>query len=162
MIDQNIFLNLQMQNVEVLIKEFLAYRGFTSCLKSFENECRNDKTKSYRTEKILESIQQAVNTSELQDLRDIWKSLDSFFFSKLEQNYAEAVKKLETGLYKVFLVVAHKNGSHERVNEFFSKMAAEVSESPTISCAATYYSPFEDTFPIRLERLVLLPVLQES
>lgn len=115
-----------MQNVEVLIKEFLAYRGFTSCLKSFENECRNDKTKSYRSEKILESIQQAINTSELQDLRDIWKSLDSFFFSKLEQNYAEAVKKLETGLYKVFLVVAHKNGSHERVNEFFTKMATEV------------------------------------
>lgn len=115
-----------MQNVELLVKEFLAYRGFTNCLKSFENECRNDKTKSYRSDKILESIQLAVNTSELQDLRDIWKSLDSSFFSKLEQNYAEAVKKLETGLYKVFLVVAHKNGHTERVNEFFNKMATEV------------------------------------
>lgn len=124
-----------MQNVEVLVKEFLAFRGFTSCLKSFENECRNDKTKSYRTEKILESIQQAVNTSELQDLRDIWRSLDSFFFSKLEQNYAEAVKKLETGLYKVFLVVAHKNGHTERVNEFFSKMATEVSDLTGVTVA---------------------------
>lgn len=120
-----------MQNVELLVKEFLAYRGFTNCLKSFENECRNDKTKSYRSEKILESIQQAVNTSELQDLRDIWKSLDSFF-SKLEQNYAEAVKKLETGLYKVFLVVAHKNGHTERVNEFFNKMATEVGDSTNL------------------------------
>ncbi|CRL06172.1 CLUMA_CG019088, isoform A [Clunio marinus] len=41
------------QNSEVLIKEYLAYRGFTNCLKSFELECRSDKNKSFRTDKIL-------------------------------------------------------------------------------------------------------------
>lgn len=86
-----------MQNIEVLIKEYLAYRGFTSCLKAFETECRNDKTKSFRVDKILEVIQLSINGSDLQELRDIWKNLDNFFFSKLEQNYSEAVKKLETG-----------------------------------------------------------------
>lgn len=115
-----------MQNSEVLIKEYLAYRGFTSCLKSFETECRNDKNKTFRTDKILESIQLAINSSDLQELRDIWKNLDAFFFCKLEQNYAEAVKKLETGLLKVFLVVAFKNGQTEKVNEFFTKMAPEI------------------------------------
>lgn len=49
-----------------------------------------------------------------------------FFFSKLEQNYMEAVKKLETGLLKVFLVVASKNGQTEKINDFFVKMASEI------------------------------------
>lgn len=115
-----------MQNSEVLIKEYLAYRGFTSCLKSFESECRSDKNKSFRTDKILESIQAAINSSDLHELRDIWKNLDTFFFSKLEQNYSEAVKKLETGLLKVFLVIAYKNGQSDKINEFFLKMAPEI------------------------------------
>lgn len=115
-----------MQNSEVLIKEYLAFRGFTSCLKAFESECRNDKNKSFRSDKILETIQLAINISDLHELRDIWKNLDTFFFSKLEQNYMEAVKKLETGLFKVYLVVAFKNGQTEKVNEFFIKMASEI------------------------------------
>lgn len=115
-----------MQNTEVLIKEYLAYRGFTACLKSFETECRNDRSKSFRTDKLLESIQQAVNSSDLQELRDIWKNLDMFFFSKLEQNYSEAVKRLETGLLKVFLVVAFKNGQNDKIADFFVKMAPEI------------------------------------
>lgn len=115
-----------MQNIEVLIKEYLAYRGFTSSLKTFEFECKNDKNRNYRSDKILDSIQLAINASDLQELRDIWKNLDTFFFNKLEQNYSEAVKKLEAGLFKVFLVVAFKNGQTERINEFFTKMAPEI------------------------------------
>lgn len=59
-------------------------------------------------------------------MRDIWKNLSNFFFSKLEQNYSEAVKKLENGLFKVYLVVAYKNGHTERIGEFFTKLAPEI------------------------------------
>lgn len=86
-----------MQNIEVLIKEYLSYRGFTNCLKSFENECRNDKNKHFRVDLIISSIQAAINSSDFQELRDIWRTLDFYFFSKLEVNYSEAVKKLEAG-----------------------------------------------------------------
>jgi hypothetical protein len=75
---------------------------------------------------ILESIQSSINSSDLQELRDIWKNLDTFFFSKLEQNYSEAVKKLENGLFKIYLVIAYKNGHTEKINEFFTKMASEI------------------------------------
>jgi hypothetical protein len=87
-----------MQNIEVLIKEYLAYRGFTNCLKNFENECRNDKNKHFRVDLIINSIQTSINSSDFQELRDIWKTLDFFFFNKLEANYSEAIKKLESGL----------------------------------------------------------------
>lgn len=115
-----------MQNSEVLIKEYLAFRGFTSCLKSFEAECRSDKNKSFRTDKILDIVTISISSSDLCELRDIWKNLDTFFFSKLEQNYSEAVRKLETGLLKVFLVVAYKNGQYDKIHEFFVKMAPEI------------------------------------
>jgi len=95
-------------------------------LKSFEIECRNDKNKNYRTDKIIDSIQLAINSSDLQELRDIWKNLDTFFFSKLEQSYSEAVKKLENGLFKVYLVVAFKNGHTDKINDFFARMASEI------------------------------------
>lgn len=119
-----------MQSIEVLVREFLAYRGFLTSLKSFESECKNDKTKSFRVDKIIDSIQLAINSSDLKEVRDIWKNLDTFFFTKLEQNFAEAVKKLENGVYKIFLVVAHNNSRVDKINEFFTKMANEIHQQP--------------------------------
>lgn len=119
-----------MQTIEVLVREFLAYRGFLTSLKSFESECKNDRNKSFRVDKIIESLQMSINSSDLQELRDIWRNLDTFFFSKLEQNYAEAVKKLESGLFKVYLVVAQNNGRNEKISEFFTKMATEIHSQP--------------------------------
>lgn len=89
---------------------------------SLEKTCSSDNDPFFS----IESIQISINTSDLAELRDIWKNLDTFFFSKLEQNYSDAVKKLETGLFKVYLVVAYKNGNAEKINEFFSKMAPEI------------------------------------
>ena len=57
-----------MQSSEVLIKEYLAYRGFSGSLKSFENECKNDRIKSFRSDKILEAIQIAINSHDLQEV----------------------------------------------------------------------------------------------
>lgn len=115
-----------MQNIEVLVREFLAYRGFLTSLKSFECEIKSDKNKSFRVDKIIDSVQSAINSSDLFELREIWRNLDNFFFSKLEQNYAECVKKLESGIFKVYLVVAHNNGRTDKISEFFIKMANEI------------------------------------
>lgn len=115
-----------MQNIEVLVREFLAYRGFLTSLKSFESECKNDKNKSFRVDKIIDSLQMAINASDLQEIRDIWKNLDTFFFTKLEQNFLEAVKKLESGIFKVYLVVAQNNSRSDKIAEFFTKMASEI------------------------------------
>lgn len=95
-----------MQNVEIYVREFLASRGFLQSMKSFEHECKNDKNKSYRVDKIVDSIMLAVQQSELQELRDIWRNLTHFFFTKLEQSLQEAVKKLESSVFKIYLVVA--------------------------------------------------------
>lgn len=154
-----------MQNIEVLIKEYLAYRGFTSCLKTFETECRNDKTKSFRVDKILEIIQLAINSSDLQELRDIWKNLDNFFFSKLEQNYSDAVKKLETGKF-------YSNSSLTFCSILFYSQFNRTIQSLSRS-GSKKWTNWKDQRVFRqngtrnpffkwLARLVLLPILQKS
>lgn len=58
-----------MAYIELLIKEFLLYRGYPNSLKQFENECKNDKNKSFRVDKILELLTIAISNSDLQELR---------------------------------------------------------------------------------------------
>lgn len=41
-----------------------------------------------------------------------------------------AVKKLETGLLKLYLITAHSAGKQEKITEFFSKLAAELHLQP--------------------------------
>lgn len=39
-----------------LVKEYLAFRGFTQTLKTFDGERKQDKNKSFQSEKIVEQI----------------------------------------------------------------------------------------------------------
>lgn len=88
------------QSVEKIVSEFLVWKGFTNTLRSFENETRNDRTKHFRVDLILNSIQLAISSHDLQELREIWKTIETFFFTKLEQNYTDTLRKLESGEIK--------------------------------------------------------------
>lgn len=86
------------QNVEKIVSEFLVWKGFTNTLRSFENETRNDRKSHFRVDLILNSIQLAITSHDLCELREIWKTIETFFFTKLEQNYTDTLRKLESGL----------------------------------------------------------------
>lgn len=88
------------QSVEKIVSEFLVWKGFTNTLRSFENETRNDRTKHFRVDLILNSIQLAIASHDLNELREIWKTIETFFFTKLEQNYTDTLRKLESGEIK--------------------------------------------------------------
>lgn len=85
------------QSVEKIVSEFLVWKGFTNTLRSFENETRNDRNKHFRVDLILNSIQAAIASHDLNELREIWRTIESFFFTKLEQNYTDTLRKLESG-----------------------------------------------------------------
>lgn len=75
------------QYVDGLVREFLIFRGFSNSLKTFESELKVDKDKGFRADKIVDSIQTAINTQDLQSIRDIWSHLDTHLFTKLEQTF---------------------------------------------------------------------------
>lgn len=114
------------QYMDELIKEYLQYRGFNTTLKAFEIDLRNDKERAFRVDKIIEQLVHHINTYDLNGLKELWSHLDVHMFSKLESPFISAVKKLENGILKMYLVNAVANNKSEKVNEFFIKMTNDL------------------------------------
>lgn len=112
------------------VLEFLIYRGFSTTLKNFDNEFKMDKDRSFRTDKIVEFIMTCVNGHDLGTLLELFNHLNCNIFSKLEANFATAVKKLQYGVYKLYLVTAHNNNKSDKITEFFQKLASELQAVP--------------------------------
>lgn len=55
-------------------------------------------------DKIVEQLQQFVQSYDLAALRDYWGYLDRRLFSRLEDMYRPTVNKLKTSLYRYYLV----------------------------------------------------------
>uniref|UniRef100_A0A1L8DD46 ARMC9 CTLH-like domain-containing protein n=1 Tax=Nyssomyia neivai TaxID=330878 RepID=A0A1L8DD46_9DIPT len=118
------------QYVDGLIREYMLFRGFSNSLKAFDTELKNDKDRSYRVDKILERITHSINIQDLAALREIWAHLDGILFTKLEHSYTVAVKKLESGILKLYLVTAFSANKLEKITDFFSKLAPELQNQP--------------------------------
>ncbi|XP_014092486.2 WD repeat-containing protein 91 isoform X1 [Bactrocera oleae] len=118
----------QVTFLDNLLKEYLVFRGFSSTLKTLDQEQRTEKDQSFRSEKLLENFNQCIQNHDLSALRSLWTHLDSNLFSKLEHTYATAVKKLENSLLKLYLVTAYSNNRLDKVTEFFAKLAAELQQ----------------------------------
>lgn len=114
------------QNMDELIKEYLHYRGFTTTLKAFEIDLKNDKERAFRVDKIIEQLVHHINNYDLNGLRELWSHLDTHMFCKLETPFTSAVKKLENSILKMYLVNAIANSKPDKVNEFFLKMTNDL------------------------------------
>ena len=82
----------QVAYLDNLLKEYLVFRGFSNTWKSLDQEQRNEKDHSFRAEKILEQINLAINSFDLNSLRSLWTHLDNNLFNKLEHSYSSGRK----------------------------------------------------------------------
>lgn len=78
----------QVTFLDNLLKEYLVFRGFSSTLKTLDQEQRTEKDQSFRSEKLLENFNHSIQNHDLGALRSLWNHLDSNLFSKLEHTYA--------------------------------------------------------------------------
>lgn len=113
----------QTKFLDNLVKEYLVHRGLSNTLKSFEQE---KQIKNLGAEKILESLQHSISVLDLQSFMELWNHLDSAWFSKLELQYATCVKKMRSGMLKLYLVTASSSGKLDKIQEFFHKMSPEL------------------------------------
>lgn len=114
------------QFVDELVREYMLFRGFSSSLKTFDAELKQDKDKGFRADKIIDQITHFINVHDLNALRDLWGHLESQLFTKLEQSFASPIKKLESGVLKLYLVTAFLANKSDKINEFFTKLSAEL------------------------------------
>ncbi|XP_034089175.1 WD repeat-containing protein 91 isoform X2 [Gymnodraco acuticeps] len=108
------------------VREYLIYRGFTSTLKHMDTEMKSDKEKGFRVDKIIEQLQQFVQSFDLCGLREYWQYLDRRLFCRLEDVYRSTVNKLRTSLYRFYVINTIQKGNLEKTQEFFQKQALEL------------------------------------
>uniref|UniRef100_A0A669Q9N5 WD repeat-containing protein 91 n=1 Tax=Phasianus colchicus TaxID=9054 RepID=A0A669Q9N5_PHACC len=167
------------ERTDELVREYLLFRGFTAALKQLDAEIKADREKGFRVDKIVEQLQQFVQSYDLAALRDYWSYLDRRLFSRLEDVYRPTVNKLKTSLYRYYLVHTVQTGRNDKAQEFFLKQASELQNqaewkdwfvlpflpapdsNPTF---ATYFSrQWADTFIVSLHNflsvLFQLPVI---
>uniref|UniRef100_A0A3B4V1X5 WD repeat-containing protein 91 n=1 Tax=Seriola dumerili TaxID=41447 RepID=A0A3B4V1X5_SERDU len=108
------------------VKEYLIYRGFTSTLKHLDSEIKVDKEKGFRVDKIIDQLQQFIQSFDLFGLKEYWLYLDRRLFCRLEDVYRSTVNKLRTSLYRYYVINTIQKGNLERTQEFFQKQAMEL------------------------------------
>uniref|UniRef100_A0A8C3DTJ4 WD repeat-containing protein 91 n=1 Tax=Corvus moneduloides TaxID=1196302 RepID=A0A8C3DTJ4_CORMO len=114
------------ERTDELVREYLLFRGFTAALKQLDAEIKADREKGFRVDKIVDQLQQFVQSYDLAALRDYWSYLDRRLFSRLEDVYRPTVNKLKTSLFRYYLVHAIQNGRNDKAQEFFLKLASEL------------------------------------
>ncbi|RXG71127.1 WD repeat-containing protein 91 [Armadillidium vulgare] len=115
-----------LQYVDELIKEYLVFRGFTSTLRSLDNDLKNDKDKGFRVDRITNQILNHIQTYDLNGLRDLWAHLDRRLFNHLSPSLLPCVKKLETSVLRLYVINTVQTNKSDKLDEFFDKMAPEL------------------------------------
>uniref|UniRef100_A0A8C1N6D4 WD repeat-containing protein 91 n=1 Tax=Cyprinus carpio TaxID=7962 RepID=A0A8C1N6D4_CYPCA len=116
------------ERTDDLVREYLIYRGFTSTLKHLDSEIKSDKDKGFRVDKIIDQLQQLIQSYDLTGLKEYWAYLDRRLFSRLEDVYRPTVNKLRTSLYRFYVI--HTVQNSEKTQEFFQKQALELQTQP--------------------------------
>ncbi|XP_006819561.1 WD repeat-containing protein 91-like [Saccoglossus kowalevskii] len=112
--------------MDELVRDYLLFRGFAGTLKSLESDLKSDRDKCFRANKIVEQLYQFISAYDLEALRQYWKHLNRRILTRLEYVHNTIIRKLEVSLMRLYVVHAIQNGKHDKVNEFFEKLAPEL------------------------------------
>ncbi|MEQ2167697.1 WD repeat-containing protein 91 [Goodea atripinnis] len=108
------------------VREYLIYRGFTGTLKQLDSDIKADKEKGFRVDRIIDQLQQLVQSFDLSGLKEYWLHLDRRLFCRLEDVYRSTVNKLRTSIYRYYIINTIQKGNLEKTQEFFQKQALEL------------------------------------
>ncbi|KAG2187953.1 hypothetical protein INT44_000703 [Umbelopsis vinacea] len=121
--------------VDDLVKEYLLFRGFNSTFRALELESRADRDKGFQVDKIIEELFGYVQTSDITNLLEFWRYLDTRYFSRLDSRFQRTVKKFELCLLRYYLeliltlTLAMQVKRRDKVIEFFDVYGAELHEN---------------------------------
>eukprot|EP00047_Mylnosiga_fluctuans_P008270 m.257955 g.257955 ORF g.257955 m.257955 type:complete len:629 (-) comp21204_c0_seq1:118-2004(-) len=116
-------------SIDEAIKEYLLFRGFASTFRSFENDIKFDKERGLSVENLVQQIFAFVTAFDVDGLVSFWDVLNRKFFSRLDQEFAVAARKLEISLKRYYLVHCVENIRQDKVKHFFELLAGEA-QSP--------------------------------
>jgi len=113
-----------------LVKDYLLKRGFYNALKSFDSDLKADKDKGFRIDKIVQYIHSCINNYDIDALRAYWSHLESRIFCRFDPKYEATVRKMQTSLFRLYVVTCMQNGKRKECMDFYEKMTPELHGVP--------------------------------
>lgn len=104
-----------------LVKEYLLYRGFTTTLRLFDQDLKQDRDRSFRVDKITEQLLVYIHSFDLNGFMEYWTYLDQKFFTKMTFKMGASTsltRRYEINLMRYYLVNAVKSGKIDKAFEF--------------------------------------------
>uniref|UniRef100_A0A8C8GPW5 ARMC9 CTLH-like domain-containing protein n=1 Tax=Oncorhynchus tshawytscha TaxID=74940 RepID=A0A8C8GPW5_ONCTS len=105
------------------VREHLIYRGFTSTRKHLNSDMKADKANGFR---IVDRLQLFIHNFDLNGLKDYWGYLEQRLFCRLEDIYRPTVTKLQTSLFRYYVVYGVQLKNHEKTQELSQRQAQEL------------------------------------
>eukprot|EP01122_Echinamoeba_exundans_P014203 TRINITY_DN6385_c0_g1_i1.p1 TRINITY_DN6385_c0_g1~~TRINITY_DN6385_c0_g1_i1.p1 ORF type:complete len:741 (+),score=104.64 TRINITY_DN6385_c0_g1_i1:160-2382(+) len=110
-----------------LIEKYLLFRGFTATHKAITAERKSDRLKAFNVQKIVQQLFWCVHNYNINEMKDLWDYLNTSFFTKLEDEQAQTVQKLELSLKRYYVVFCIQTGKTDKALEFFQVLSSELS-----------------------------------
>ncbi|KAI9178882.1 hypothetical protein H9P43_005544 [Blastocladiella emersonii ATCC 22665] len=130
-----------LEYLDDLIREYLLFRGFHGTLKALEADIKGDRLAHLDAERLTQVLLAHARTLDYVALQDTWGYLDRHVFAALSGSAADTAqaRKMETALFRYFIVCAMQQGKPARVVEFLSTIDLAASASDWMTWSAITY-----------------------
>ncbi|KNE62306.1 hypothetical protein AMAG_07538 [Allomyces macrogynus ATCC 38327] len=106
-----------------LVREYLLFRGFHGTLRSFEAELKGDKLAGLDADRLTQVLLSSARNLDYAALQDTWSYLEAHAFPSLGSAAQLAnVRRMETSLFRYFIVCAIQQNRPAKVVEFFESI----------------------------------------
>ena len=119
-----------LHEADELVLEYILFRGFTETYRTFGTEQKQDKTRCFNVDRLLEQLQTCCATHDAAGLLDLWGFLKTTFFSHLDEIEAATVSQTENDLKRNFIVAAIMDGQSEKAVSFLQMQADSLARDP--------------------------------
>jgi len=111
-----------------LVQEYLAFRGFTETLVSFEAERSGDKKHTFNAKAIVKRIFKLVSSHDALALMKLWSFMETRFFKTLRDEW-QIAQTFKKNLMKYFVTTCIKDGRKEIALTFLKNICSTSSSS---------------------------------
>ncbi|KAI4378176.1 hypothetical protein MLD38_015696 [Melastoma candidum] len=109
-----------MQYAEDLVREFLAFRGFTSTLQAFETDLASEIGRGFQVDKLMELVFSVyVPKLQAERLVELFGFFRQCLSSSVDTVLFDTLSRLETSILRYYIVSAVKSGRRDKVVDFF-------------------------------------------
>jgi WD40 repeat protein len=119
-----------LHEADELVLEYILFRGFTDTYRTFGAERKQDKTRQFNVDRLLEQLQSCTAAHDAAGLLDLWGFLKTTFFSHLDEVEAATVSQTENDLKRNFIVAAIMDNQAEKAVSFLQLQADSLARDP--------------------------------